>query len=100
MIDEQHRFGVAQRLALVAGRSPSPHLLVLSATPIPRTLALARYGDLDVVTLPERPAGRQPVNTRIVDPGDRPYVVRTIERALAASEGRGRALVVAASRGG
>lgn len=94
VIDEQHRFGVAQRLAMVAGRAPSPHLLVLSATPIPRTLALARYGDLDVVTLPERPAGRQPVTTKVVDAGDRAYVVRTIERALAASDGKGRVFVV------
>lgn len=88
VIDEQHRFGVAQRLALVAGRTPVPHLLVLSATPIPRTLALARYGDLDVVTMQGRPDGRRTVVTRVVDPGDRAYVVRTIERALAAPQGR------------
>ncbi|MEZ4405735.1 MAG: DEAD/DEAH box helicase [Polyangiales bacterium] len=66
VIDEQHRFGVAQRIAMVEGRSPSPHMLVVSATPIPRTLALARHGDLDVVTLDERPAGRQPVVTKVV----------------------------------
>jgi ATP-dependent DNA helicase RecG len=91
VIDEQHRFGVAQRLALVAGRSPSPHLLVLSATPIPRSLALARYGDLDVLTLAEKPAGRQEVATRVVPSEDRAYVVRTIERAVAAG---GRVFVV------
>lgn len=91
VIDEQHRFGVAQRLAMVAGRSPSPHLLVLSATPIPRTLALARYGDLDLVTLAERPANRQPVTTRVVKAGDRAFVQRTIERALDAG---GRVFVV------
>lgn len=91
VIDEQHRFGVAQRLAMVAGRSPSPHLLVLSATPIPRTLALARYGDLDLVTLAERPANRQPVTTRVVKAGDRAFVERTIARAL---EAGGRAFVV------
>ncbi|MBI5511391.1 MAG: DEAD/DEAH box helicase [Deltaproteobacteria bacterium] len=95
VIDEQHRFGVAQRLAMVAGRSPSPHLLVLSATPIPRTLALALYGDLDVLTLDEKPAGRQLVTTRVADPEDRGYVVRTIQRALAAGEGAGRVFVVA-----
>lgn len=96
VIDEQQRFGVAQRLALVAGRSPSPHLLVMSATPIPRTLAQARYGDLDVVTLPERPAGRLPVVTRVTAPNDRAFVIRTMERALAASteRGPGRAYVV------
>lgn len=87
VIDEQHRFGVAQRLAMVAGRAPSPHLLVVSATPIPRTLALAQYGDLDLVTLYERPAGRQAVTTRVVAPDDRALVVRTIARALDA-EGR------------
>jgi ATP-dependent DNA helicase RecG len=91
VIDEQHRFGVAQRLAMVAGRSPSPHLLVLSATPIPRTLALAQYGDLDLVTLAERPANRQPVTTRVVAAGDRDFVQRTIQRALDAG---GRAFVV------
>jgi ATP-dependent DNA helicase RecG len=91
VIDEQHRFGVSQRLAMVQGRSPSPHLLVLSATPIPRTLALARYGDLDVVTLAERPAGRQPVATRVITPDKRAFIVHTIERALAAN---GRVFVV------
>jgi ATP-dependent DNA helicase RecG len=91
VIDEQHRFGVAQRLAMVAGRSPSPHLLVLSATPIPRTLALAQYGDLDLLTLAERPANRQPVTTRVVAAGDRDFVQRTIQRALDAG---GRAFVV------
>ncbi len=91
VIDEQHRFGVGQRLAMVAGRSPSPHLLVVSATPIPRTLALAQYGDLDVVTLAERPAGRQEVTTRLVEPGDRAFVLRTITRAL---EADGRVFVV------
>jgi ATP-dependent DNA helicase RecG len=91
VIDEQHRFGVAQRLAMVAGRSPSPHLLVLSATPIPRTLALAQYGDLDLVTLTERPANRQPVTTRVAKSDDRPFVQRTIARAL---EAGGRVFVV------
>lgn len=91
VIDEQHRFGVAQRLAMVQGRTPNPHLLVLSATPIPRTMALARYGDLDLVTLAEKPAGRQEVTTRVVPPDDRSFVLRTIERAIAAG---GRAFVV------
>ena len=61
-IDEQHRFGVEHRAALSA-KGESPDVLLMSATPIPRSLALTRYGDLDVSTLTERPAGRQPVTT-------------------------------------
>jgi ATP-dependent DNA helicase RecG len=74
VIDEQHRFGVRQRAALgerdpdTAGGSSShtPHMLHMTATPIPRTLALARYGDLDTSTLHELPRGRQPIETRLV----------------------------------
>ena len=61
-IDEQHRFGVEQRAAISA-KGQSPDVLLMSATPIPRSLALTMYGDLDVSTLDERPAGRQPVTT-------------------------------------
>jgi ATP-dependent DNA helicase RecG len=63
--DEQHRFGVRQRLAL-EDKGESPHVLVMSATPIPRTLSLILYGDLDVSVINEMPAGRLPVQTRIV----------------------------------
>jgi ATP-dependent DNA helicase RecG len=62
IIDEQHRFGVEQRKALGA-KGPTPDVLLLSATPIPRSLALTAYGDLDVTTLDERPPGRRPVTT-------------------------------------
>ena len=64
VIDEQHRFGVHQRMAL-KGKGGSPDVLIMTATPIPRTLALTYYGDLDVVLLDEMPSGRQPVETRI-----------------------------------
>lgn len=62
VIDEQHRFGVHQRMAL-KGKGPSPDVLIMTATPIPRTLALTYYGDLDVVLLEEMPRGRKPVRT-------------------------------------
>ncbi len=64
VVDEQHRFGVRQRAALEA--KGSPHVLHMTATPIPRTLALAGYGDLDTSELRELPAGRQPIDTRVV----------------------------------
>jgi ATP-dependent DNA helicase RecG len=64
VVDEQHRFGVRQRSALEAGGAV--HTLHMTATPIPRTLALARYGDLDTVALHELPAGRKPIQTRVV----------------------------------
>ena len=65
VIDEQHRFGVHQRMAL-KGKGASPDVLIMTATPIPRTLALTYYGDLDVVVLDEMPRGRQPIRTQIV----------------------------------
>ncbi len=66
VVDEQHRFGVAQRLMLAAKGSHPPHMLVMTATPIPRTLTLANYGEMDVSRLDEMPPGRQPIETRVI----------------------------------
>ncbi|MBU3738857.1 MAG: ATP-dependent DNA helicase RecG [Rhodoferax sp.] len=86
VIDEQHRFGVAQRLALrakLAARSLEPHLLMMTATPIPRTLAMSHYADLDVSTLDELPPGRTPVVTRLVHESRRDEVIGRIRSQLA-----------------
>lgn len=79
--DEQHRFGVAQRSRLSA-KSSDPHLLVMSATPIPRTLALIMYGDLDVSILDELPPGRQTVDTFLVTESYRPRINAFIRKQV------------------
>ena len=71
VVDEQHRFGVEQRDALRA-KGTSPHVLVMTATPIPRTIAMTVYGDLEVATLSELPAGRSPVRTAVVPASEKP----------------------------
>jgi ATP-dependent DNA helicase RecG len=87
VVDEQHRFGVAQRAALQAkGGGLEPHLLALTATPIPRTLALTFYGDLAISTLRELPPGRQPIRTELRDRSAMPR----IERFMADEAGEGR----------
>lgn len=81
--DEQHRFGVEQR-AVLSGKGNAPHTLVMSATPIPRTLAMMIYGDLDVSVLDELPKGRQPVKTYHVPTGYRERVYGFIKKNIAA----------------
>jgi len=66
VVDEQHRFGVAQRMMLAQKAERPPHLLVMTATPIPRTLTLSHYGEMDVSRLDEMPPGRQPIETRVM----------------------------------
>ncbi len=85
IVDEQHRFGVAQRSAL-AEKGVNPHVLAMSATPIPRTLAMIVYGDLDVSVLDEMPVGRLPVKTYAVDTSFRPRIYNFIKKHI--SEGR------------
>ena len=84
--DEQHRFGVAQRSALAAKSALHPHVLVMSATPIPRTLALIIYGDLDVSVLDELPPGRTPVETFLVGEDKRQRMYNFVRKLV--GEGR------------
>jgi ATP-dependent DNA helicase RecG len=85
IVDEQHRFGVAQRLAL-RKKGANPHQLLMSATPIPRTLAMSYYADLDVTVLDELPPGRTPIKTRLVADSRRDDVVGFVAKLVA--EGR------------
>jgi ATP-dependent DNA helicase RecG len=94
VIDEQHRFGLHQRMAL-RGKGAEPDVLIMTATPIPRTLALTYYGDLDVVTLDEMPAGRQPIETRVARTPEERAAAYELVRAEVA-EGR-QAFVVCAA---
>jgi ATP-dependent DNA helicase RecG len=85
IVDEQHRFGVQQRLAL-ARKGEAVDMLVMTATPIPRTLVLTYFGDMDISELREKPAGRQPIDTRTLPNNRLDEVIEAIGRAL--SEGR------------
>jgi len=87
VVDEQHRFGVLQRGALAGkGAELPPHVLVMTATPIPRTLALTAYGDLDVSTLDELPLGRVPVRTLLMRPGEGPRAGQLLRETVARGE--------------
>jgi ATP-dependent DNA helicase RecG len=82
VIDEQHRFGVSQRLLLSAKAERPPHLLVMTATPIPRTLTLTQYGEMDVSRIDEMPPGRTPVETRVVSDEKLSEVINGLGRHL------------------
>ena len=82
VIDEQHRFGVSQRLLLTQKGKRTPHTLSMTATPIPRTLTLAQYGEMDVSRLDEMPPGRQPIDTRVIAAERLPEVVDGLARHL------------------
>lgn len=84
IIDEQHRFGVEQRKTLMVKAGHMPHVLSLTATPIPRSLALTLYGELDISVLAEKPAGRQPIITKIISPNSREQLYAKIDKELAA----------------
>ncbi len=83
VVDEQHRFGVAQRMMLTEKAEHPPHLLVMTATPIPRTLQLAHFGEMDVSRLDERPPGRQPVTTLVMPLTRLEEVIAALGRHLA-----------------
>lgn len=85
IVDEQHRFGVKQREQLI-GKGATPHLLIMSATPIPRTLAMMLYGDMDISLLDELPANRLPIKTCVVEENYRPTADRFLRDRLAAGE--------------
>ena len=85
IIDEQHRFGVAQRLAL-RQKGNNPHQLMMSATPIPRTLAMSYFADLDCSVIDELPPGRTPIRTRLIADTRREDVIAAIRSAIAGGE--------------
>ncbi len=88
IVDEQHRFGVAQRLALRDKGLADAHQLMMSATPIPRTLAMTFYADLDVSVLDEMPPGRTPVTTRLVSQKRRTEIIQLDRQGMSRTAGR------------
>ncbi|HSF27394.1 MAG TPA: helicase-related protein, partial [Actinomycetes bacterium] len=95
VVDEQHRFGVEQRDALRAKAATPPHVLVMTATPIPRTVAMTVFGDLEVATLTELPLGRAPISTHVVPAAEKPhYLDRAWVRVREEVQGGHQAYVV------
>jgi ATP-dependent DNA helicase RecG len=98
VIDEQHRFGVEQRAVLSGKAADQPHVLVLTATPIPRSVAMTIFGDLETSTLAELPAGRQDVSTVVVDAGLRPAWVDRAWQRVREEVAQGRQAFIVAPR--
>jgi ATP-dependent DNA helicase RecG len=98
VVDEQHRFGVEQRAALSAKADPRPHVLVMTATPIPRSVAMTVFGDLETSTLREIPAGRAEVATVVVDKVHQPSWVQRGWQRIVEEVGRGRQAYVVCAR--
>lgn len=94
VVDEQHRFGVEQREKLREGHKHQPHLLVMTATPIPRTIAMTVFGELDVTAVTDMPPGRSPVATFLVNEDNNTWMQRLWERANEEMKGGGRVYVV------
>jgi ATP-dependent DNA helicase RecG len=98
VVDEQHRFGVEQRDALRSKASTPPHLLVMTATPIPRTVAMTVFGDLETSTLTELPAGRQPIETNVVPTAEKPHWIDRVWARAREEVERGRQVYVVCPR--
>jgi ATP-dependent DNA helicase RecG len=98
VVDEQHRFGVEQRAALTDKAGAPPHVLVMTATPIPRTVAMTVFGDLEVSTLTELPAGRAPIQTSVVPLAERPQWVDRVWQRVREEVERGHQAYVVCPR--
>jgi ATP-dependent DNA helicase RecG len=98
VVDEQHRFGVEQRAALTDKAGTPPHVLVMTATPIPRTVAMTVFGDLEVSTLTELPAGRAPIQTNLVPLAERPAWIERVWERLREEVAKGHQAYVVAPR--
>ncbi len=98
VVDEQHRFGVEQRAALTDKAGTPPHVLVMTATPIPRTVAMTVFGDLEVSTLTELPAGRAPIQSTVVPLNDQPTWIRRVWERVREEVGKGHQVYVVCAR--
>ena len=98
VVDEQHRFGVEQRAALTGKAAAPPHVLVMTATPIPRTVAMTVFGDLETSTLTELPAGRAPIQTNVVPLAERPQLDHRVWERVREEVGKGHQVYVVCPR--